>query len=161
MSKIPLRYAPRPLLAAAAFGLLVMAGGVSAGLGGHDAKGHGKDHARPSWMMKQLDLDGDGVISRDEFDVAIARRFARLDTDADGTLSFEQMHARRAPRSEDRARLRFDRIDTDGDGRISIQEFTVAADRRFARMDRNGDGLIQADELTRPRHARWSRGQAN
>jgi hypothetical protein len=111
----------------------------------HGGNGHGK-HGRAHGMLKQMDTDGDGAISRAEFDAHRLSRIAAMDADGDGYVSFEEMEAHRQAQREQRARARFDRLDTDGDGRVSLEELAAMGERRFERMDRNGDGVLDADD---------------
>jgi Ca2+-binding EF-hand superfamily protein len=81
--------------------------------------------------------------------------FERLDLDADGRLTPDEM--RQALQA--RARARFDAADCNGDGALSAQELTAAAEARMAarmaeriaaridRLDANGDGLLQIEEI--------------
>lgn len=71
----------------------------------------------------------------------------RLDRNHDGKLTREEFGAQR----EDVLRQRFRRLDTDGDGQISFDEFRSAherrAERRFRRLDANRDGAVDAEEI--------------
>ena len=99
-----------------------------------------------------MDTDGDGSVSRAEFEAAATKaageRFSRLDTDANGLLSREELNAGRGTRR--RGPEMGAAIDTDGDGAWSLAELQAAQPgfdaERFAELDRNGDGLINADE---------------
>jgi len=100
-----------------------------------------------------LDADGDGIVTRSEYDAASAERFARLDADGDGALTREELRGgfergRREFREERAERMAA--IDTDGDGAWSLAELQAArpelTQEQFNALDRNGDGLITADE---------------
>ena len=76
------------------------AGDGKRGMRGHHGKrgGHGM-------MMARADTDGDKTITRDEFDAAIAARFARADADGNGQITkAERQAAREAMRAERRAK---------------------------------------------------------
>jgi len=56
----------------------------------HHSKGHGGSH---SAMWKMLDADGNGSLTKEEFDKGHAEFFKKADTDANGEISKEEMHA--------------------------------------------------------------------
>lgn len=88
-------------------------------------------------LFKKLDVDKDGLISRDEY--RAKNTFDRYDLDYDGFLSpheMEQAHLHPQKRDE-----RLNKQDVDGDGIISRNEFT-GDDAAFARLDKNQDGVI-------------------
>jgi Ca2+-binding EF-hand superfamily protein len=97
------------------------------------------------------DTDGDGRISREEFMQLSEERFTRLDVNADGYLSQDELLGmRRSMRGgrPDGEMLRS--LDTDGDGALSLAELQVRRPdmtaERFNEIDRNGDGLLTPDE---------------
>ncbi len=63
------------------------------------AERHGPDSpggpGGPAMAMKKADTNGDGAISRAEFDAQSAERFARLDTNRDGKIDAAEMQAQR------------------------------------------------------------------
>ena len=71
---------------------------------------------RPSFA--DLDADGNGVVSQEEFVAPAMDHFTKLDTDGDGTLSSAEFTA---PLVE-----RFKEIDTNGDGVLSEDELRAA-----------------------------------
>lgn len=99
------------------------------------------------------------------------RRFDRLDTDRNGTLSTTERAAMRGKRGPgaigetpqaparadtagaDGGRM-FERYDTDRDGAISRDEFRAGAAAMFTRRDMNRDGQIDAAERSRMRDRR-------
>ena len=118
--------------------------------GGPDRMMHGK-------MMKNLDLDDNGEITRDEFRSPAENRVTNLDTNGDGLVTpdeldadFEARQAEMLARSSERharMRERFFQQDTNGDGAISADEINETL---FAQMDADGSGGITRDEI-RPR----------
>lgn len=59
-----------------------------------DAK-HDGAHAAGVEMKNPADTDGDGFLSRAEFDAANAKRFAEMDSDSDGKISKDEHKAHR------------------------------------------------------------------
>jgi hypothetical protein len=122
-------------------------------------------------FVERLDRDGDGRVSRSEFD-GPSDRFGFQDSNGDGYLTSDEAPAppgsdkssvsdsagqRNQPGSRESqsgsARMnkagfaaRFiERLDRDGDGRVSRSEFNGPRDR-FGFHDSNGDGYLTLDE---------------
>lgn len=116
----------------------------------------------------QLDTDGDGSISFAEFQSGDRDPLARMDNDANGVLTLDELlnarPDRRPPdadtatqsaevearRAERRAQMterlteRFNAMDLNGDAIVSLDEFQEST---FTMLDRNGDGLLNGREL--------------
>jgi Ca2+-binding EF-hand superfamily protein len=106
-----------------------------------------------------VDTDGDGLVTRAEAHAAVDARFERLDANADGAISRDEIRRgfesrRGQPRNGVGQRIQA--ADTDNDGALSLAELQAVrpqlSQERFSMMDRNGDGLITADE--RPQRRR-------
>jgi hypothetical protein len=107
-------------------------------------------HAQSSDQQRQLleraDTNGDGDITRVEFDRVRAEMFARLDRNGDGNVD-----------SKDRPRMfgdRFDQayrmlaaLDTDGNQRISRAELTNGEAPAFVAGDTNRDNILSRTEI--------------
>jgi len=100
-----------------------------------------------------LDSDGDGVVTRSEYDAASAERFGRLDVNGDGVLTREELRggfARGRHEFGERRAERMAAVDTDGDGAWSLAEMQAVrpelTQEQFNALDANGDGLVTADE---------------
>ncbi|HKR66393.1 MAG TPA: hypothetical protein VJZ00_21880 [Thermoanaerobaculia bacterium] len=101
-------------------------------------------------QMRALDVNGDGVISRDEWRGDNAQ-FSRMDRNGDGVLSQADRnnntrgnkgkHGKRG----NSAANRFRGMDANGDGVISRSEWR-GNDQSFRNHDRNGDGVISSNE---------------
>ncbi|HEY8460235.1 MAG TPA: hypothetical protein VIM99_07640 [Blastocatellia bacterium] len=97
--------------------------------------------------MKRLDINNDGVISRDEWK-GKPEVFARIDKDGDGSPTREEFG--------DAARRqagRLKQMDANNDGKISRDEWK-GAPKRFDRLDADGDGAITKEELRGARQNR-------
>ena len=81
--------------------------------------------------LKALDLDGDGLVSREEYDAA----FHVMDIDGDGMLSKEEYFLGGA--------LPFKKLDKDGDGVITFEEFQKGYDI----LDKDKDGQVSRAEF--------------
>lgn len=118
--------------------------------------------------LKDADTDGDGFISQAEFTASynqgLAERFARIDSNADGLLSEEELGAAKKERYAGRHREAGHRKghpvspekvvehhDTNGDGSLSLAEMEAmrfAPDAQaFATADADGSGTLDAAEL--------------
>lgn len=105
----------------------------------------------PNW-----DTNGDGVVTRQEYDIANAERFTRLDANGDGALAGDEVRDRPpgpppgGARPSDGASDRREpppSPDVNNDGTVTRAEFVAAAERRFQELDRNHDGRLAEDEL--------------
>ena len=79
-----------------------------------------------------LDTDGDGVITREEFNCASGAPLAMLDKDSDGTVSRAEWNAG------------FVSFDTDDNGYTTAKKFSAVAHQDFVfdALDRDVDGKI-------------------
>lgn len=135
-------------------------------------KGHG--------MFERSDTDGDGFVSKVEFDAGRDSMFAKLDANKDGVVTQEEMQAARdawrakmgkpandnqtqdQTQPQDQSQAQADpakkrhggfmkRLDADEDGRISADEFKAGGEKMFAKLDVNADGKIAKDEIPQRR----------
>jgi len=119
--------------------------------------GPGFDPRRLRQALEEMDADGDGRITREEWK-GREEIFRRLDADGDGIVTREEIRQAIgrlegwAGRSGDAL---FRRADKDGDGRVSREEWPLSPEA-FDRFDRNGDGFISREEVT-PRGPRAGR----
>jgi Ca2+-binding EF-hand superfamily protein len=98
-------------------------------------------------ILKRVDTDKDGKISKAEFDAEGSKLFAKLDQNSDGKISESEMPQRHWARFGGKM---FDRMDADQDGKVTKAEFEAAGEKLFQRMDKNGDGVIEKDEMQKP-----------
>jgi Ca2+-binding EF-hand superfamily protein len=103
--------------------------------------------------LRAMDTDNDGVITRAEWRGS-DQSFREYDTNHDGVLSGEEVHARAGTlgrnnpdRSREQMYARFERADRNRDGRVARDEWTGST-AAFKRMDENGDGFVTRDEFS-------------
>lgn len=119
--------------------------------------------ARPSFfqhMLKEMDTNGDGRISLDEFLAAATNRFESIDTQNKGSINAADIASSPAAvkRDQKMAQHFVAHMDTAGNGYVSKDEFLVAASARFARMDVTGTGqvtLSQFEAAATSGHGHW------
>ncbi|MEM8536631.1 MAG: calcium-binding protein [Pseudomonadota bacterium] len=100
----------------------------------------------------QLDLNQDGSVTMEEMQARRDARFTTTDTDGDGGLSVAEIVAAAEGRAAARAERMIERLDANGDGilqQVEMQTDRAAgrAARMFERADANGDGAISAAEF--------------
>lgn len=86
--------------------------------------------------MDRLDRDGDGAVSRSEYQAFMMTAFAKLDGNKDGRLSSDEAAQVLNPQG-------FSATDVNGDGKISQTEFLNRVMDDFDRADRDGDGRLR------------------
>lgn len=90
------------------------------------------DRAGP---MAMADANKDGNLTRAELTQALTARFAKMDTNGDGTVTKEEREAKRTARLD----TRFTNMDTDKNGQISKTEFAAGHDRCDGDQAKRGD----------------------
>ena len=115
-------------------------------------------------MLLRADLDGDGMVSREELEDALAVQggrgtaqvdeIMRFDSNHDGKLDWQEMmaYARTAPNPAPRfaATPAFDAImalDEAHEGRVTWTTYQAAAEKFFQSVDTDHDGVISRDEI--------------
>ncbi|MEM6708912.1 MAG: hypothetical protein AAF648_09020 [Pseudomonadota bacterium] len=108
-------------------------------------------------MIEKYDTDGDGTVTRLEFDTARQTEFSASDEDGNGWLSEEEYVLAYEDRldtdmqrfrvgSVKQAGRRFDALDDNDDAEMSFAEYQQSGHRMFARWDRSEDGFVSADD---------------
>ncbi len=101
----------------------------------HEARGH----------FQRLDVNKDGMVSRDEYMGERQKRFVTLDKNKDGAISKEEFLA--GAKDKDRRGKHFEALDADRNGQVSKAEWDAASARHFDRRDANKDGTWSKEEL--------------
>lgn len=96
----------------------------------------------------EADANGDGTVTRAEFQAERLERFARMDRNKDGAISRDDFG--RLLRARPQAGQRLDELlaeaDANRDGRVTHAELERAPMPLFDRADTSGDGRIDAAE---------------
>lgn len=131
------------------------------GEGGAPKGGPGGPQAGRGEFFKNADKNNDGKISKDEVPAEAWERMGKLDKDADGAVSREEMAAMMAGRGGPGGgpgrpgaggpgggpMEMFSRYDTDKDGKLSKSEAPAELWERLSKADENADGLVSKEEL--------------
>jgi len=103
--------------------------------GACDENMHGQNHGQMDEMtFKKLDTNGDGVISKAEYNAFNARHFKELDTNKDGKLTLEELQGGHRPGMGH------------GDAGTMHGDATTHLDQRFNAADANHDGGLDREE---------------
>ena len=133
-----------------------------------------------SAFIHDYDTDGDGQVTRAEFDGVREQRYRATDIDADGSVDEIEYVAEYAgrlalqlarsgrdaeKRDEERvrqlrqARVRFDALDRNKDGRIDRAEYDASGAAAFERQDDDKDGTVTQADAAATRAKRERRPQ--
>src|SRR5688572_14208568 len=103
-------------------------------------------------MMNKIDTDGDGMVSRPEWDTYHKKIFVMIDVDRSGALDtdeFMREHSKEVASfatggyaNAMRTTEVFAMLDTDKDGKVSEQEFVSVHTKMFDMMDTDKKGML-------------------
>ncbi len=93
-------------------------------------------------VLKNLDKNKDGKISKAEWLQPLKTRFAKADKDKNDVLNEAEIKA-----SHIRTKEQLKKLDTNHDNKLSKQEHLDPRIKRFNRFDKNKDGFLDKAEL--------------
>ncbi|MBI3271714.1 MAG: EF-hand domain-containing protein [Planctomycetes bacterium] len=99
--------------------------------------------------FREVDRDGDGIVTREEFPLQAPVGFNELDEDGDGGIVVADVLAFVGHKYSAPARGFVERYDRNGDGRVSREEFG-GSEEAFDRLDADHDGSISREEACGP-----------
>jgi hypothetical protein len=111
-------------------------------------------------FFEEMDKNGDGAVSKKEFDAFHSAHFKEMDTNKDGKITREEMDAAHQ-KMADKCKVpdkcdvgydtRFDEVDINHDGGLSKDEAEIGMPmlfKHFDEIDTNKDGKIGKEELS-------------
>jgi len=104
----------------------------------------------PGRFFSRMDADANGSISSEELGGERLDLLRKADANNDGTLTEDELVTYVMEREFRRqARRMANRLDIDGDGTVTLAEIENHQNKRFALLDRNNDNQLSQDELSR------------
>jgi len=103
-------------------------------------------------IVKELDVNGDGKIGKDEAPERVLAAFEKLDTNKDGVLDTSDAGMEKNLKDREkgmRAEMGniLEKMDKNSDGKIDKSEAPPMILERFEKIDTNADGALDKDEL--------------
>ena len=143
------------LILAVILGLGALAGAALAGpRGPMTGSQMGQSGSIGKHMLLMLDTDGSGGVDADEILAEQARLFGAIDIDGDGILSVDEFRRRGQLLHMIGAVSLFDMLDANGDRTLDTDEIGAPSLRWFQRYDADQDGSINVDEIDLGRRPR-------
>ena len=108
-------------------------------------------------FLEIYDLDGNGEVTRSEFDAERKTKFELTDTNHDGWLNADEYQIEFENRLDQQAKkvratqikqahLSFATLDADKNSQVTVQEFNLAGNNIFNKWDLNNDGWVNNND---------------
>jgi len=111
-------------------------------------KPHYSDEEMHAYLFKKYDIDGDGIITKEEYMLFTEQRFEKMDLNGDGIITKDELlDSRFYTFLPELALAVFRDSDTDKNERITKDEMMFAEQKRFAQMDQNGNHMLNTREF--------------
>ena len=107
-------------------------------------------HERGAKLLARLDQNADGKLSRQELQAQALKRFEAADSDNDGKVTQAELSRHVAAKMAERQAKRAERmkaLDSNGDGQWSKDELSKLPERWFSKLDQDQDGVLSRQEL--------------
>ncbi len=103
-------------------------------------------------LFERMDANGDGVVTRQEFEAFTKKQFDEMDANHDGKITREELDAAREKHGalmREQFNKRFDEADANHDGALSKEEAQKLPHiaQHFDEIDANHDGKVTRDEI--------------
>lgn len=141
---------------------LLITTAILMGTVGYVNAGNGNPNGQPT-TFAEMDVNGDGVLSKDEVQGRLLANFDRFDADESNTLSEDEMPTRKKGGRKNRPA--FADLDSDSNGSISEEEFAAQPENAkkgkqltFAEFDTDEDGAISETEYEAQKKGRGQKG---
>ncbi|MEP2704667.1 MAG: calcium-binding protein [Roseibium sp.] len=121
---------------------------------------HGQGHGGPQMMfMSTFDTNGDGTVTREDFDAKRAELFALADINGSGSFTKDDFSPLWLAINDGRVVNMFQRADADGSLGITAEEHDERASRLMEKADRNGDGVLTKADFKRGKKGKHGKGK--
>ncbi len=104
-------------------------------------------HWAGGMMMRHMDTNGDGKVTKAEVLPRLTKRFDRVDANSDGKVTKAEAGEHVRKRVERRVNHMFERLDANGDGTMTKAELESQVDKHFARLDTDKNGEVSREEM--------------